>query len=182
MAIHDRFYEGGYLIYPRANHNITYMFNTFLGEGSSNTISSTTKESRQELITFGKYPSVYYTGSTFYKTFTLKHLFTSHIAEAIESPYVEVLITSPYQKMITFENEVRKYKEWVVRGSMRGDDHICNIVIKSADFQQNAVAEGLDANWLDEGECGSLTYMDFLEVTIDCIEVDGFRSSDIRIG
>lgn len=178
MAMDDRFYEGGYLIYPRSNHSIQYMFNTFTGNDGKNVVSSETKDGRQELVTFGKHPSIYYTGNTFYKTFTLKHLFTSQITEANEKPYQEVLIRSPYQKFLKFEKEVRKYKEWVVRGSMQGDDHICNIAIKSTDFQQNAVAHGLTEG-LAEGECASLTYMDFLEVTISCVEVDEMRSADI---
>lgn len=182
MGMEERYYEGGYLIYPRDNHNISYMFNLFLGDDGVNVVSSTTKENRQELVTFGKYPSVYYTGNTSYKTFSLKHLFDSDVSEARTEPYHEVLITSPYQKFLKFESEVRRYKEWVVRGSMQGADHICNITIKNADFQQNAVAHGLDENWLDEGECGSLTYMDYLEVTIECVETDAMRTADMRRG
>lgn len=175
MAVTDRFYDGGYVIYPKVGSgNLVYTFNTFVGQEGKNNVSIKVTNGRQEMTTYGKYPTIFHVGSTSYKTFSLKTVMTSVIQSNIDdnNAYVDVILKSPYEQYIEFEKAVNANQEWVVLGSMDGAEYLCDIKITGVDFHQNAIShkaetQDYDNSWM----CDNYTYMDYIELTIECVEI-----------
>lgn len=165
----ERFENGGFLLYPKGELTPNeYTFNLILGEDGRNTVSSPPVVNRTSITTFGKYPSIYYAGTTHFKIFSLQHTFSSVYDEKTGN-----VTLSAYERYLSFEEEIKQRKTWIVEGSMVGDCHICDITITGVDYEQNAMAYHNGDIPLEEDDCLN-TWYDWVTVTIECTEISSY--------
>ena len=67
---------GGYRIYDEDEPNVKYYFNK--SSKNAGTAQYTLNQNRQELVTFGRVPFVYYAGETYYTTIKLDTIFVDN--------------------------------------------------------------------------------------------------------
>lgn len=173
----NRFNMGGYTVYPRGqfgNPAETFHFNKVIGEVPDVNIKD--NYNRTELKTFGKFPSVFYVGNTNYKTFTLQGVFTTQEPYDTEGNDEVAVIYTAYNYYRMFKKLVDSRLQWCVRGSVDGEDYICDIEITQTIHNQNAIVrKGGDNQQEFRDICEDIFFKDYIEVTISCTEIDEFE-------
>lgn len=188
MPSTDRFNKGGYMLYPRGTGGSSYyIFNQVIGNMQDVTYKD--NYNRTELKTFGKFPSIFYVGETKYKTFTLQTVFTTddtnnlNDADATDSiggrPVGEndsAPVFTAYDKYREFKKIVDSRIPWCVRGSVNGEDFICDIEITQTVHNQNTIIQkGGDSQEQGREACKDTFFQDYIQITISCTEIDDFE-------
>lgn len=145
---------GGYRIYNNNNPEIKYYFDK--STKGLNTAQYTHNQNRQELITFGRVPYIYYAGETDFQAIKLDTVFVNNICQD-----GECTSKSAREQFNEFKTLILKRVPLVLDNS-QGEIFLVDVVIDNENTPQNHVTN---------------ESLDYIEVSVTCTEI-----GDVEVG
>lgn len=129
--------DAGYIIYDNDYPDDFFKFDKSISERGDYNISFTPHTNRQELVTFGQVPYVYYVGNTNYVSFELTTVFIKD----------EVTKESALSQYNRFKKMIDKRKGLIVENSAN-EKFVCDVQIVNSSQPKMFVKDDMDYKYV----------------------------------